>query len=203
MNWQTKQAIRKVEEALSLSRTMNVQLDAWIDLLRQSFYQSRQYVLSMPESKETFWKEVLTKSLQIGQNLRIQSGLTEAQWLQQTYYVSIEGLEFSDSVTKYLKERLDSFEGKGPGDLAQVWLSWCLLKAMDQVWMEDLDFLEQAKSYFVLESLGSNNPIRKFREYLTQVSNGMQAKIYEQFLYHLLTCQWSLDQKQGLVIKFQ
>ncbi|KAA9218565.1 MULTISPECIES: accessory Sec system translocase SecA2 [Aerococcus] len=105
-------------------------------------------------------------------------------------------LEIFFTILESKKERLSL------GNYFEDFERKCILKAIDEVWVEQVDYLTQFKQVVVSRGAAQHNPIYEYQKEALWSYNEMKDRIYQRIVYYLSLSQIVTDKSGQLTIQF-
>ncbi|MDK7303541.1 MULTISPECIES: accessory Sec system translocase SecA2 [Aerococcus] len=100
------------------------------------------------------------------------------------------------TILEYKKERL------GLGTYFEDFERKCILKAIDEVWVEQVDYLTQFKQVVITRSSAQRNPIFEYQKEALWSYNEMKDRVYQKIVYYLSLSRVVADKDGQPTIQF-
>ncbi|KAA9242214.1 MULTISPECIES: accessory Sec system translocase SecA2 [Aerococcus] len=217
-NFRYEKYFNQAQEASDASgenaRKQIIQMDEDMSIQRKIIYQTRDELLEGQGLEEIDLDQVAQRvmglavdNLDPNRSRKVQIDRWIFDNLTYNYEPkNIEHLSDSDLVDYLLGIFFTILESKkerlGYGNYFEDFERKCILKAIDEVWVEQVDYLTQFKQVVVTRGSAQRNPIYEYQKEALWSYNEMKDQIYQRVIYYLSLSQILPDKNGQPIIQF-
>lgn len=107
------------------------------------------------------------------------------------------------TLVKYAKELLEKKEGQLPSEeYTNEMIRLCALKALDDAWIEQVDYLQQLQYAISGRGSAQRNPVFEYQKEAFESFNRMQVTIKTDIMRYIFLCETNVDAEGKLSILF-